>query len=338
MPVYGISGSVPEPMTVFIYDNTTGDLLKRKNIPQAGTFSEFISHDPQQVTLVGKPTTPDRQATVFNNVTTVSGITYDSDLWFELSDTTVYWYAGGPTGIVYGDKMYTLSGANWYSWDLLNSTPTLLAALPATYPNRAGYRLAVYNGKIYIYGGWTPSGGYYFTDLYAYDVANNTWATLNNGGSYRKEHGMVVCNDNIYIWGGSPSSHVPLNTVYRYNITNSAWYQLPNCPVAKSKIGYAVDAGNEIIYMNGQSDHYKYDIASGNWTQLASSINKSDHTLVYYNGKIYLYGGISLYEYNILNNTWNQKANSISSNSYHSSFIYNSKMLVWAGDLWEYLI
>lgn len=372
MAIYGVNGSVGEPMELFFYDDTTGDLIKRKTISQAGTFSEFIGHDEKQVTIIGKPIDTTKNAITFRGVTLSSNITHASDQWFKLEDymSNLSW-SPGYSADIYGDKFYTLSDGLFKSYDMTTGTVETLNAIPDAYPNKMGYSLVVYNNKIYVYGGWASGDATARNKLYEYDISNNTWATKATGPTAPSYHCSRAYNGKLYIFSGtagtSPTASPITNILYSYDITNNSWSSKSSCPTALSSAQmFNYDRYLYVIggYNSGiKSYMYRYDTENNVWSsygELPLYMSPSSYSTYYacgclYNGKIYNAFGTSnldgtyssrIYEYDILDNTWTQKTSGPEGRYGSGGFLYNSKFIVVGGylstgvcrELWEYII
>lgn len=64
----------------------------------------------------------------------------------------------------------------------------------------------VYDGFIYIFGGFNKTFDVFYNDLHRYDPVNSTWLEINPLGKSprpRRRHICVLIEDRVYISGGS---------------------------------------------------------------------------------------------------------------------------------------
>ena len=143
-------------------------------------------------------------------------------------------------------KVYISQGNNTYNivYDPSTNAWTQLTRNSTTGGNYVSS--AYYNGKIYVMGGAS-----YPTYAYAYDIANNTWATIKAipTGFYRAgQHGMVY-KDKIYFMAGTYNSSTS-NKILRYDPVANTWELLPiTLPIAV--YGPATEIVNGKMYCIG---------------------------------------------------------------------------------------
>lgn len=75
---------------------------------------------------------------------------------------------------------------------------------------RLAHGLAVYSGKVYLFGGQAP----YANDLHAYDIASETWSELSANGAAgsptaRSKHKFTAFGGYIYLFGGEVPGMLP---------------------------------------------------------------------------------------------------------------------------------
>ncbi|MFH0947515.1 MAG: FG-GAP-like repeat-containing protein [Elusimicrobiota bacterium] len=187
---------------------------------------------------------------------------------------------------------------NWI--DLTPQTPLLGA--------RSGHDMAVWNGRLYVSGGWDGSSNYstvWMSSITANGTIGN-WTTLTSMPAVRYGHAMSIWNERLYVSGGSDS-----NTVWMASITANgtigSWTTLNTMPAARDSHGMAVWNGRLYVtggysYVTGGSVYSTVWMAPLNsegtvnsWTDLTPTAplpdETSGHGMSIWNGRLYVSGG-----------------------------------------------
>ena len=129
----------------------------------------------------------------------------------------MYVFGGFDSGGSYENDIweYDIAGDSW-----AQKTPT--GGPPAI---RCSHTAVVYNGKMYIFGGYTGSPASRKNDIWEYDIAGNSWTQKTSGATGRNGHTAIVYNGEMYIFGGYNASAAILNDVWKYNIAGDSWVQ-----------------------------------------------------------------------------------------------------------------
>jgi hypothetical protein len=115
-----------------------------------------------------------------------------------------------------------------YRYDPSTDSWTSLSTVPGGVGRWVPF-MAYYQGKLYIGGGWNPSGCR--QDFYAYDIATDTWTTLGNHPIINWEGWAVAYNGRVYVTGEHAPCCCPCtNQFYYYNIASNAWSPMPVFP------------------------------------------------------------------------------------------------------------
>src|SRR5687767_3335255 len=170
-----------------------------------------------------------------------------------------------------GVRIYAIGGTNIDAepsnrvrvYDPIADTVTLLTsdawpALPARNPGA----WAVYNNKLYIFGGFSSIGpGGVFPETWVFDpmgATGNKWQLLTSANlpTARGFMGGALLDGQIYAIGGntwitSPRTLVPSNLVHRMNpaLPSPTWTAVANLPTARGDMGawaYNTGTGYEI--------------------------------------------------------------------------------------------
>ena len=339
---YGISGTVNEDCTLYVYDKIGGKLLKSKSL-SAGNYSEYLASEEQDVTVVAIPTNQASYSKVFNGVVTKTGITFDSNLWFNLGSQT-------PPGrhdhkaVVYEDKMYVVGGhlsSAPQLWEY-NITDMVWEQKTSANTNRTLFVSVEYNGKIYLCLGRASSA---LSSVSVYDIASNSWSNGTSAQTSLQECAGCVYNGVIYLHGGRDTTSTYRNYLIAYDIDSNVWSW--KTAGATARIGHTMIPYNGKLYIFGgvngstlYNDVWEYNLTTNIWTQKTSGATiRKYHTAIEYGGKMYIFGGTtelgyntaSLWEYDTQNNTWTQKEYGPSDRSQHSAVEYNGKMYTYGG-------
>lgn len=153
------------------------------------------------------------------------------------------------------------AGADGARWSLLSTQGTTMTI-------RYNHSTTIYNGKIYICGGYSStitdsdsSGGYLYS-MYEYNIGTDTWTRKENmrtqdgyGGAtdcYRARGAFNATGGFLYMHGGYDGSY--LSSGLMYDITNNVWYQTPGLLATRMDAGTGVYNGSIFIvhgYGNG---------------------------------------------------------------------------------------
>jgi N-acetylneuraminic acid mutarotase len=112
---------------------------------------------------------------------------------------------------------------------------------------------AVWNNKIYVFGGWNPKG---FSDrLYEYNPAKNEWARLPDMPEAKQTTGKIV-DGILYTFGGKDNTTPFFKTIHAYNIKEKKWEPVGELPKGIAAAASAADGKN--IWLTGSLDNIYY--------------------------------------------------------------------------------
>ena len=203
------------------------------------------------------------------------------------------------------------------SWEELPSSGT---SVPAA---RKSFTASVMDNKIIIVGGETDSDP--SDEVWAYDIANNTWEQKASYMGAVTGHAACIYNDMLYIFGGSdpPSFR---NDIWSFSLQTNSWSYVDASgrdPAESAYFGYAssgpyfyiVGGNNDSKFVFGQFFVLNLDDLS--WTQLSNipALTKLAAAFVgddMGNGELYTFGGLDAQEvttdiflcYHTINGTW----------------------------------
>lgn len=244
-----------------------------------------------------------------------------------------------------------------YPWSLSQGTTPLAP--------RDCHTAVVFNGKMYIFGGFHYGEPDRLNDVWECDIINKSWRQRTSGATGRNNHSAVVYNGKMYIFGGKDNNGITMNDLWEYDIITDSWAQKNSAPVARRAHSAVVHDAK--MYIFGGSDNsdtisndlWVYDFSGDSWAQENSApFSRGDHSATVYDDKMYIFAGGNivfcndLWEYDFSNNTWDQKrtiGTQPSKRIIHAAVVYNGKMYTFGGgifdeietwhyfkDLWEY--
>jgi hypothetical protein len=141
--------------------------------------------------------------------------------------------------------------------------------------------------RVLIHGGrWRAgtSGAYtVLDDLWAYELATDTWTALPAGATPRSNHIAAVVGDRLVIHGGNESTDglafIPLGDTWVFDLASESWSQLMTTGDPSARLFHAAVGHGHTIYMFGGGDENAFlgpffndlwalDVQSGAWTML----------------------------------------------------------------------
>ena len=172
---------------------------------------------------------------------------------------------------------------------------------------------AVYNGRLYVFGGYTGTSFPFnpVRSAYSYDPASDTWSALADMPSARGACAAETLGDNIYILGGA--SDQALNSVLVYDPENDNWTTGPSMSARRSGVSATVldnkiyafggyELGNSGVVSKSSAEVFD----GSNWSSIASMpLADLGQTASVLENKIYLFGGTNnAVEYDPATDDW----------------------------------
>ena len=159
--------------------------------------------------------------------------------------------------------------------------------------------------------------------IWRYDTLFNTWqekTSLSGLGRYIAT--SIVVDSFAYIVGGRDSNYKCINEIWRYDILHDKWDSLPKIPADSGRefasifgfknfllvcFGIYQNATANVVFVP-QTTIYKFDFASGQWSQInySGTVSPSGGGGYFqYGGKCYMYGGQeSAFGASLYNDLW----------------------------------
>jgi N-acetylneuraminic acid mutarotase len=112
---------------------------------------------------------------------------------------------------------------------------------------------AVWNNKIYFFGGWNPMG--YSDRFYEYDPAKDEWEKLPDMPESKQTTGKIV-NGVLYTFGGYDGDKSNYKTIHSYDIKEGKWNLVGELPIGISANAIASDGRN--IWLVGSYNNLNF--------------------------------------------------------------------------------
>ncbi|MGD0712551.1 MAG: DUF2341 domain-containing protein, partial [Bacteroidales bacterium] len=169
---------------------------------------------------------------------------------------TVYMYYGNPsaTSVANASSTFDLFDDFETSYSSNSSRWTQEAAMPY---KTADASAAVYNGQLYVFGGYNNTASDILNSAYSYDPASNTWSQKADMPTARWGEIAVQYGGKIYVFGGRTSSV----QTYQGNPLNIPDYGSGNV------------LHPDVVYFPSGKDGYKYWMM---YTPYSSTVSKNE--------------------------------------------------------------
>lgn len=112
---------------------------------------------------------------------------------------------------------------------------------------------AVWDNKIYVFGGWNPKG--FSERLYEYNPAKDEWTRLEDMPEAKQTTGKIV-DGVLYTFGGKDNSTPYFKTIHAYNIKDKKWELVGELPEGIAATASATDGKN--IFLAGSFNNIYY--------------------------------------------------------------------------------
>ncbi|MFC1600781.1 LamG-like jellyroll fold domain-containing protein [Candidatus Sumerlaeota bacterium] len=161
---------------------------------------------------------------------------------------------------------------------------------------RSRHRSVVYDGKMWVIGGWADASPYYNDVWHSVDGENWTSATLAAPWSARMGHSLVVYDNKMWVIGGFDGSD--LNDVW-YSSDGANWTSATLAAPWSVRVGHtSVVYDGKIWVMGGQGSPKQNDVwystDGANWTSATLAApweGRMGHSSVVHDGKMWVIGG-----------------------------------------------
>ncbi|KAF9198303.1 Negative regulator of mitotic exit [Haplosporangium sp. Z 27] len=167
-------------------------------------------------------------------------------------------------GCSVGTTMYIFGGQvdNYYLGDIISFDMKTITQNPRweiiepqseSPPARSGHCAAVYEGRIYIFGG--ADADYFYNDIWCFDTRLNTWTPIPASGylpSGRHGHACTIVDGVFYVFGGNSPDGTAMNDAYAFRINERRWYLFQSVgSAATPRVGHSMVTIKDKIYIVG---------------------------------------------------------------------------------------
>ena len=159
-----------------------------------------------------------------------------------------------------------------------------------------------FNGKVYLFGGYTYGGMNCTSAAESYDPKADSWTNIASMPTSRADLTAAEAKGKIYVMGGyNDYSEQTLDVVEAYDPAKNTWETKAPLPLPMSFMK-AVSLNGKIYVTGGYSSSYyplntlyMYNPQTDSWIQKASmNTARYEHGAVVLNGKIYVFGGVNI--------------------------------------------
>jgi N-acetylneuraminic acid mutarotase len=289
------------PLAALAAGGTAGPAAAAATVDGTWTTEQPSGFNRQEVTYVtagskiylagGKSTVQQAFDPVTHTWSTVAPLPRAMDHIGAVALNNKIYYVGGldgypGTGVSYG---------NVYIYDPATDSITSGASLPNG-RDRGAAGIAVYQGKIYLAGGFHSGATVAFFDVY--DPVANAWSSLPDLPERRDHVAAAVIGNRMYVIGGRRygNSVQPQNDAYDFS--TGQWVTgLAPIPTLRAGMATAV-VGTEILTIGGEccgstyNQVEAYDTATNSWREL-TPMPTSRHGIMAaeFNGSFYIADG-----------------------------------------------
>ncbi|KAG0016106.1 Negative regulator of mitotic exit [Entomortierella chlamydospora] len=172
------------------------------------------------------------------------------------------------TGCSVGTTMYIFGGQvdDYYLGDIVSFDMKSITQNPRweviepqseSPPARSGHCAAVFEGKIYIFGG--ADADYFYNDIWCFDTRACTWTPIPASGYLppgRHGHSCTIVDGVLYVFGGNSPDGTELNDAYAFKIHERRWYLFQSVgPAATPRFGHSMcTIKDKIFVLGGESE------------------------------------------------------------------------------------
>jgi|GEM_PF-1586672 len=161
---------------------------------------------------------------------------------------------------------------------------TQMADFPGQFRNEFAFFTA--GSKGYIGGGYVNST---FNDWWEYNFSNNTWSQKSNLPIPGLLRASFAYNGNGYVLAFDPESSTTTSSLWKYNHTNDTWSVVSTAPFSLPN-GARTFIANNMAYIFADSQLWRYDFVSAQWTLADPQHNGTPSAFMTINGTGYGYG------------------------------------------------
>ncbi|MBI5216604.1 MAG: T9SS type A sorting domain-containing protein [Ignavibacteriae bacterium] len=194
-----------------------------------------------------------------NPITSVELYDPSTNTW--TSKTSMPTARGGVAGGVVNNKIYVIGGENQSGTSLAtveeyNPVADTVGGSPWTtktsLPQPTGvHAVAVYNNKVYVFGGKGVPGTVIYNDVQIYDPSTDSWSSGLPMPTARQRLGATVLGNKIYVVGGTNNSNYT-NVTEIYDPLTNSWSVGDSLQTTRNSFGITT-LNNNIFVIGGGS-------------------------------------------------------------------------------------
>jgi hypothetical protein len=256
------------------------------------------------------------------------------------------WITGG-VGIIQQTPKTTFTSLNdiWFSENGRCWTQAITNA-----PARSGHALLVFNGKLWLIGGYASSWGKYKNDVWC-STDGISWTCIADSAAFspRIYHSCVSFNGKMWIIGGlTRTSH--MNDVWS-SIDGLIWEAVRDSVPFSNRCFHPCIVFNGKMWIIGGRDSL-YNALNDVWSSLdgaewrlvtsdAGFSPRQGHASLVYDNKIWVIGGYGFDASDMATDIWNSAdgtawslisdSSEFSPRAFHSSMVFHNRMWIIAG-------
>mmetsp|Transcript_10290 Transcript_10290/g.26135 ORF Transcript_10290/g.26135 Transcript_10290/m.26135 type:complete len:786 (+) Transcript_10290:111-2468(+) len=263
-------------------------------------------------------------------------------------ENQAFYLFGGTDGIARQSDVHAYN-VETNLWQLLRTNGTPPCA-------RSGAQAVVWEGSVWLFGGYTKKDGEYFNDVYRFDIQKSTWCymhTLGEPPNKRTDHSVVLYGNSMYAFGGFDGRN-RFNDLRELRLDECRWSNITSRPGhPRSRFGHtAVVYSNSMFIFGGWDGHdtlqelYEYSIPSNCWFPLPCRGSppkpRYRHSAVVCGESMFTFGGVDkaqlrfadLHEFSLTSRSWSAVVvhnAPPSARTFHKTVVHDGCMYILGG-------
>ncbi|XP_072393061.1 uncharacterized protein [Diabrotica undecimpunctata] len=233
-----------------------------------------------------------------NNVTntTIRKITEEASLFHKTRETVLVF--GGFDPHSYNNR--ERPGTDVYSYMPIRNRWVYVGELPEA---RHNHCTEFYKGRIFLAGGSDPTkSDEVSSTVWSFDPVTRKWTEEPSMLDFRKNFGLVGCNQGLYAIGGQGNDFLTLNSVEIYDVKKKLWNRVSS--MLRARAGFGCTKYRHCIWVAGGLDEKDnlieildsvetYDIKTDQWTRIQYPLRypRCFFSMIVLSQKIYIIGG-----------------------------------------------
>ncbi|XP_050512939.1 uncharacterized protein LOC126888626 [Diabrotica virgifera virgifera] len=234
-----------------------------------------------------------------NNVThtrTIRDLTEKASLFHKTRETVLVFGGFDPHSYDNRERL----GTNIYSYMPIRNRWVCVGELPEA---RHNHCTEFYKGRIFLAGGCDPTkSNDVSSTVWSIDPVTRKWAEEPSMLDFRKNFGLVGCNQGLYAIGGQGNDFLILSSVEKYDDKKKLWKRVSS--MLRAKAGFGCTKYRHSIWVAGGFDEKDncieildsvetYDIKTDQWTRVQYLLRypRCFFSMIVLSQKMYIIGG-----------------------------------------------